>query len=304
MQFYLAPMEGVTGCIVRNAFKHHFVGIDRYFTPFIPMNCKLDKRTYRELSPENNQDIMLIPQLLSNDAAAVVEICAVLQGLGYDIVNINLGCPSGTVCSKERGSGFLKNPEKLDRFFDEIFTNVGCKISVKTRIGFHSLDEWENILEVYAKYPFEELIIHPRLRNEFYNGEPHPDAFNKAVSVLKVPLCYNGDIVDEVSYKNICCRFPSVERIMIGRGAIANPGLIQELSGGEAVSDEQIWEWHNEILEGYIEIFSNERDVLFHLKEIWTYLGQTFSDKEKQLKIIKKAQNLVDYKIAVKEILR
>lgn len=308
MQFYLAPMEGVTGCIVRNAFKHHFTGIDRYFTPFIPMNKKIDKRTSRELAPENNQGIKLIPQLMSKDADAVVETCEALECLGYDIVNINLGCPSGTVCSKGRGAGFLKDPEGMDRFFDEIFERVQCKISVKTRIGYYSLEEWKKILAVYARYPFEELIIHPRLQQEYYNGKVHLEAFEEAASVIKVPLCYNGDITDKASYEtlceNICRRFPDTDKIMIGRGAFINPGLIQELSGGEAASKEQIKAWHDEIVEGYIEIFSGERDVIFHMKEIWSYLGKSYPDSAKQLKAIKKAQNLTDYRIAVRDILR
>lgn len=304
MQFYLAPMEGVTGCIVRNAFKHHFTGIDRYFTPFIPMNKKIDKRTSRELAPENNQDITLIPQLMSKEADAVVETCLSLQNIGYDIVNINLGCPSGTVCSKGRGAGFLRDPEGMDRFFDEIFNRVECKISVKTRIGYSTLDEWRNILAVYSRYPFEELIIHPRLQQEYYNGKPHLEAYEEAASMIKVPLCYNGDIVDTNSYKSICDRFPGTDRVMIGRGVFINPGLIQELSGGEPASREQIRAWHDEIVDGYIGIFSGERDVIFHMKEIWSYLGRSYPDCGKQLKAIKKAQNLTDYRIAVRDILR
>lgn len=303
MQFYLAPMEGVTGCVVRNAFKHHFTGIDRYFTPFIPMNKKIDKRTSRELAPENNQGITLIPQLMSKDAEAVAEACSSLQNIGYDIVNINLGCPSGTVCSKGRGAGFLRDPDGMDRFFDEIFEQVQCRISVKTRIGYSSLDEWRNILSVYARYPFEELIIHPRLQQEYYNGKPHLEAYEEAASMIKVPLCYNGDIVDADSYQSICDRFPGTDRVMIGRGAFMNPGLIQELSGGGPASKEQIRAWHDEIVDGYIGIFSGERDVIFHMKEIWSYLGRSYPDCAKQLKAIKKAQNLTDYRIAVRDIL-
>ena len=137
MNFYFAPMEGLTGYIYRNAHNAFFNNIDKYFSPFIVANQSESFKT-RELNdilPENNQGIVLIPQLLTNNAKDFIHTSKKIKRLGYNEINLNLGCPSGTVVSKNRGSGFLSKREELDVFLEEIFSQAITKISVKTRIG-------------------------------------------------------------------------------------------------------------------------------------------------------------------------
>lgn len=322
MKYYFAPMEGITGYIVRNAYHHNFGDIDRYFTPFIPAGKKMNKRVIRDLLPENNAGIHLIPQLMSNNAADVLDNCESLREYGYSTVNINLGCPSGTVAHKGRGAGFLNYPEELDAFLYQIFEKTDFKISLKTRVGVESMDGWERLLTIYAKYPLEELIIHPRLQKDFYKNPLHMDAFQMAVDIVKdIPLCYNGDLVNLEGIRHFASSYPGVNRVMIGRGLLANPGLIvqaknadrareasQSLPPASAISSsgsgtystafdadtykKKLRSWHDEILSGYLSIFTGERDAVFHMKEIWLYLYRSFSDSDKYLKKIKKSQNL------------
>ena len=248
MQFYLAPLEGITGYIVRNAFAHHFPYIDKYFTPFFPAAKKMNKKIMRDLIPENNPGITLVPQLMLNDAEDLRMMGTQLEQMGFTTVNLNCGCPSGTVVSKRRGAGILGDPDELDRFLENAFDICPLSISVKTRIGMESEDEWEKLCKIYARYPFEELIVHPRVRSDFYSNSPRLDAFSYAVEMIRVPLCYNGDINTVEDYERIHTLFPTVDRVMIGRGLLADPGLIGEIKGNHKPTKQQICAFHDEIV--------------------------------------------------------
>lgn len=302
MQFYLAPLEGITGYIVRNAFAHHFPYIDKYFTPFFPAAKKMNKKIVRDLIPENNPGITLVPQLMLNDAEDLRMMGAQLEQMGFTTVNLNCGCPSGTVVSKNRGAGILKNPDELDRFLEKAFAICPLLISVKTRIGMESEDEWARLCEIYARYPMEELIVHPRVRSDYYSNTPRMDAFAMAVEKIKVPLCYNGDINTVEDYERIHTLFPEVDRVMIGRGLLADPGLIGEIKGEAKPTKQQIKAFHDEIVQGYAEIFSGDKDVVGHMKELWFYLITLFPEKRDCLKKIQKCHDMVEYRLIVQQI--
>ena len=303
MQFYLAPLEGITGYIVRNAFAHHFPYIDKYFTPFFPAAKKMNKKIMRDLIPENNPGITLVPQLMLNDAEDLRMMGAQLEQMGFTTVNLNCGCPSGTVVSKRRGAGILGDPDELDRFLENAFDICPLSISVKTRIGMESEDEWEKLCKIYARYPFEELIVHPRVRSDFYSNSPRLDAFSYAVEMIRVPLCYNGDINTVEDYERIHTLFPTVDRVMIGRGLLADPGLIGEIKGNHKPTKQQIRAFHDEIVQGYTDIFSGDKDVVGHMKELWFYLIRLFPDKSDCLKKIQKCHDMVEYRRLVQQIL-
>ena len=180
---YLAPLEGITGYIYRNAYQKYFGGIDWYFTPFIaPAKGKpFRHRELADVHPEHNTGIMVIPQILTNHSEGFIKAAKALADMGYDEININMGCPSGTVVSKGKGSGMLADPTKLDHFLEEIFAADICKISVKTRLGMEFADEFPDILDVLMKYPFTEVIIHPRTREDYYGGSVDLAMFDLAV---------------------------------------------------------------------------------------------------------------------------
>lgn len=329
MRYYLAPMEGITTYIYRNAYARYFGHIDKYFTPFIASK-KLNSKEVRDILPENNTGIELVPQILTNRVDDFLAIADKIASYGYQTVNLNLGCPSGTVTAKRRGSGFLSVPKELDAFLYEIYEKCPMKISIKTRIGISQLDEWDSLLDIYAKYPVEELIIHARLQKEFYTGIPHPEAYVKAADKL-TSLCYNGDIVSSQSLETLLselavqnCNPP--DSVMIGRGIIRNPGLSGQLktqnctahtgSAGQlgtqsctahtgSADTKQVWlDFHNEILENYRKIMSGDLPVLFKMKDLWTYMSQSFTNSEKYLKKIRKANRISEYEIIVNALFR
>ena len=328
MQIYLAPLEGITTYVYRKAYEHHFGGVDCYFTPFI-VNKKMAQKEIEGLLAENNPGKELIPQIMTNKAEDFIQVAKEIANYGYDTVNLNLGCPSGTVVAKKRGAGFLACPDDLDAFLSEVYEKCPMKISVKTRIGLEDEKEWEKILSIYEKYPMEELIIHPRLRSDFYKGAIRKGAFAKAIEQIKVPICYNGELnsVDDVA--KIKAEFPQIDRIMIGRGVLRHPGLIGQIRSWEMGSpleeavtmpvyncrnEEQpatmesvglksrLRGFHDEVYAGYRQIMSGDRNTLFKMKELWSYMGESFEDAEKPLKQIKKANHLKEYEIAVNAI--
>lgn len=238
MVYYFAPLEGITGYIFRNIHRKYFKGIDRYFAPFITPNesKKVMTKELRDLLPENNEGVPLVPQILTNQAGGFISTAKKLKALGYCEVNLNLGCPSGTVVAKNKGSGFLAFPWELERFLDEIFGSLDMDISIKTRLGRDDPEEFYELMEIYNKYPLKELVIHPRIRQDFYNGRPRMDYFDYGQKNSKNTVCYNGDLftVDDILHFEEA--YPSVDRVMLGRGLLMNPGLADaaasEGSGG------------------------------------------------------------------------
>ena len=301
MKYYLAPMEGITGYIYRNSYEKFFHNIDKYFTPFIVTNKSRSLKTkeLRDVLPENNKGMIIVPQILTNDSEGFINTTRKLQQLGYDEVNLNLGCPAGTVVSKNRGSGFLAKREELDIFLDEIFKIDDMKISIKTRIGKDSPEEFYELIKIYNKYPLEELIIHPRTQKDFYGNKPNLEIFKDALSLSTNPVCYNGDIFTADDYNKLTKSFPEVNTVMIGRGILANPGLMNEIRNNTFIDKEVLKDFHDEILNKYIELFNEERNAIFRMKELWGYMIYIFSDNKKYAKKIKKSQKLSDYNEAI-----
>ncbi|KEI11626.1 MULTISPECIES: tRNA dihydrouridine synthase [Clostridium] len=306
MRYYLAPMEGITGYIYRNAYEKFFGNVDKYFTPFIVTNKNIGfkAKELRDVLPENNEVKNIVPQILTNDSERFINIARKLQELGYNEINLNLGCPSGTVVSKYRGSGFLAKREELDRFLDEIFKIDNMKISIKTRLGKDSPEEFYELIKIFNKYPLEELIIHPRTREDFYKNKPNLEVFKDALSLSVNPVCYNGDIFTATDYKKLIETFKEVETVMIGRGILANPGLINEIKEDKTLDKKVLKEFHDEVLNNYRELFNEDRNAMFRMKELWGYMIYIFSDNKKYAKKIRKAQNLRDYNQAVSSLFR
>jgi tRNA-dihydrouridine synthase len=306
MKVYLAPMEGLTGYVYRNAHHAFFPHIDKYFSPFITAN-QSDRFTTRELNdilPEHNRGIVLVPQILTNQAADFLHTARKLNSLGYDEINLNLGCPSGTVVAKNKGSGFLAHGEALDRFLDEVFAQTDTKVSVKTRIGKDHPDEFYQLLTIFNKYPLEELIIHPRIQKDFYKNTPNWNMFREAVQSSRNPVCYNGDLFSVKEYEAFAAAFPQVDTIMLGRGIITNPGLAGELRHEPRLEQKILRDFHDRVYEDYKKAISGEKNVLYRMKEMWLYMIQMFPEPAKYWKKIKKSENFKNYDEAVAGLFR
>ena len=301
MLYYFAPMEGITGYVFRRIHRECFPGMDKYFTPFLTPSQKkaMTPRENRDVLPENNQEVPLVPQILTNCAEDFIKTARNLQEYGYEEVNLNLGCPSGTVVSKKKGSGFLEFPEELHGFLEVIFQNLDMKISIKTRIGKEEEEEFSELLKIYNEYPLEELIIHPRVQKDYYKNKPRMEVYKEAVSGSKNPLCYNGDLFTEGYFRRFTEEFPDTRAVMMGRGLLVNPALVRQLQGGKALEKEELKNFHDKLLLGYEEVMDGDQAVLFKMKELWFYMGNLFPEGKKYLKKIKKAQHLPEYREVV-----
>lgn len=306
MRYYLAPMEGITGHIYRNSYEKIFNNVDKYFAPFIVPNenRSLKSKELIDVLPENNKGINIVPQILTNDSEGFIKTCRKLQDLGYEEVNLNLGCPSRVVVSKNRGSGFLSMREELDRFLEKIFEIDDMKISIKTRIGKDIPEEFYELIKIYNKYPIEELIIHPRTQRDFYGYKPNLAVFKDALSLSINPVCYNGDIFTVDDYNKLIKDFPEVKSVMLGRGILANPGLIGEIKNKTCMSKKIFKDFHDEVLNKYIEVCNEERIGIIRMKELWWYMIHIFSCNKEYLIKIKRSQNLSDYNEAVLSLLK
>lgn len=304
MKIYTAPLEGITGHVFRTALHHHFAGADKYFIPFIKpnQNGHFSAREKQDILPEHNKDMYAVPQILTNGTQDFLRTAWKLEQYGYQEINLNLGCPSKTVISKKRGSGFLAYPEELEAFLDEIFEECKLQISIKTRIGRDEPDEFMRLLEIYNKYPIKELIIHPRVQKDFYKNHPNLTVFSEALKASRNPVCYNGDIFSVEEYKRFTKAFPEVDCIMIGRGLLKNPGLIQEIKERKAINKESLRAFHDELYVGYQNVLSGDKTILFKMKELWSFLAPIFTDYEKYAKKIKKCEKLYKYDEVIEKL--
>lgn len=310
MKIYFAPMEGITGYIYRNAVWHQFPYVDKFYAPFIQPNPKrvFVPKEERDILPENNVDIPLVPQVLTCSADGFIRAGKALEAYGYEEVNLNLGCPSGTVVSKGKGAGMLGDGEKLNDFFGEVFsTDWKAKVTVKTRLGVTAEDDFLELLEIFQQFPIAELIIHPRYRTDFYKGMPHMDLFRQALANnTNLSICYNGNLFTKQDYEQFVLDYSddNLESVMIGRGLLANPALVREIHGGEPLKKEELRSFHDSILCGYQKIDFGEKNILFKMKELWNYWGTIFTDASKELKKVQKAGGYAEYRSAVDALFR
>ena len=308
MELYFAPMEGVTGPRFRRAHHTYFSGVDKYYLPFISptQDHVLTPRELRNVGPEANEGIPVVPQLLTKNPEDFIWAAGELRKMGYGEINLNLGCPSGTVVAKGKGAGMLADPEGLDRFFQEIFSADlgGAAISVKTRLGMESPEEFPALLEVFARYPISLLILHPRVRTDYYKVPVRTEEFEAALPMIHCPLCYNGGLVTTEDCIQTERSFPGLRGIMMGQGLIANPALARQVRGGSPAGREELRAFHDMLYQGYLRDFSSQRNAIFHMKELWSYFYRLFDGGEKLFKQIRKAQDSRAYEGAVERIFR
>ena len=300
MQYYFAPMEGLTDSVYRRLHHTYFPGVDRYYMPFISptVHRSLTPREARELPRADSEAFVAIPQIMTKVPEDFLWAAVQCAELGYGEVNLNLGCPSGTVVAKGKGSGMLADPESLDRFLDGIFTAAPLPVSVKSRLGLTDPQEFPRLLEVYNRYPIAELTLHPRVRKAFYSGSVDMEMFDYCVTNSKNPLCYNGDICSLEDAARIGEKYPQVGSIMIGRGLIGDPGMLTP--GG--TTPDALEEMFNEMLEAYMTLFGGSRNAMFRLKEHWGMLIHRFEGSEKLGKRLRKATDVDEYRAITREI--
>ena len=307
MLYYAAPMEGFTDRVWRQTHQKWFGAqgaADRYYAPFIspPENRVLIKKKMAELAPEANPGAPVIPQLLAKDGELAAWMIGQLRALGYTEVNLNLGCPAGTVTAKGKGSGMLRDLAKVDAFLDGVFSHAEGPVSVKTRLGVEKPEEFAAILEIYSRYPISELTIHPRVMKQLYRGQADREAFAAYLPACTAPVCYNGDVTTVDDLRALEAAFPGLSGIMVGRGLIADPALLRKAVGGPAASREELRGYHDELYHGYTEAFGMASCAVSRMKAHWFYLIHLFNGADALEKPLRKAREGWEYETVVNQI--
>ena len=300
MKHYFAPMEGITDSIYRRVHHQYFPGIDRYYMPFFSptMHRCLTRKEDRELPIADSVSFTAIPQVLTKNPEDFLWAAQQCADRGYSEVNLNVGCPSGTVVAKGKGAGMLADPEGLDRFLEHIFSKTPIPVSVKTRVGLKEDEEFPHLLDIFNKFPICELIIHPRVRTDFYQPPLRLSSFSYALETSKLPLCYNGDIDSMKTLKETQLRFPQVDAFMIGRGLVGDPGMLTP----DGTNVKVLEQFHAHLLEEYSVCFGSARNAMFRMKENWHYLSDHFKGGEKLFKSLRKTTDLEEFQRLSTEI--
>jgi len=316
MDIYFAPMEGMTPPLLRTLHNEFFGGCDKYFTPFISTNenYSLNQKEKKDIDSELNKGLNLVPQIISNSAEQSAGYIMNISGkYGYKEININMGCPSGTVVSKNKGSGMLKDKKFLEEYMDELFSflydgkeNVP-DISIKTRIGFYSEDEHRELTDLILAHPVKQVIIHPRSRVRMYEGNTNLDAFTYMYDALKgagIGVVYNGDIKTPEDYERIAKAYPDLDAVMIGRGLLSDPSLARRIKGGKCVDNEEYLSYMEALLNGYAEQLNNDKHILAKMKDLWNLAKPAFSGNDKGFKDMSKADTVESYRVCMRQFIR
>ncbi|MFH0785173.1 MAG: tRNA-dihydrouridine synthase family protein [Pseudomonadota bacterium] len=298
---YLAPIRGLTDALFRDTLHAHFKGFDAAVAPFINPQKKAlyEDAMVRDVLPQFNEGWPIIPQLLHTDPESFVVLANRLAGMGYTHINWNLGCPAPMVARKKRGSGLLPFPETIIEILDQVMPQLDMEVSIKTRLGYHNRSELAILLPQLDRFTLKEIIIHTRLGKQLYRGNTDPDGFALCQSLSRHPLVYNGDITDLATFKDLAGRFPTIDRWMIGRGALGNPFLAEEIKGLPSGSLEQrkkrLLAFHQDLFYRYQNRLSGPSHILDRVKQLWSYLIISFPGQEKFQKKILKSTSVEAY---------
>lgn len=309
LTLHASPLQGFTDFRFRNTFRKYFGGIDVFYAPYIRLTGKQEiKGSFaRDILLENNSEIELIPQILTNDAEAFLFVARYVQELGYKELNWNLGCPYPMVAKRGLGSGLIKYPEKINNILDKVYSESNIEVSIKMRLGFESSDEILKVFPIFEKYPIKNIALHPRIGKQLYKGGVDLEAFQHAMASTHHKLIYNGDINSVSRFKEMEERFPTIDTWMLGRGMIADPFLPEMIEGNTSLYPEnkieRFGKFHDTLFYEYEQALSGPSHVLMKMLHFWGYFITSFPNSRKGLKKIKKARNILAYENAVKEIL-
>jgi len=308
MLYDFAPMEGITGRLFRLRHYEYFDGVDRYFTPFVSPNQHhvFSSKELGDVLPEGNGDVPIVPQILTKNAEDFLWCARELKRMGYREVNLNCGCPSGTVAAKGKGSGMLEDLKKLEAFLDTVFEKVNVKVSVKTRLGLVEDDEFWPVLELLGCYPLEQLIVHPRVQKDFYKGRARVGIFEEAMERTSLSLGYNGDLVTAAACRTFAESHDTIKSVMVGRGLLTDPALFQKCRGGAGADAAALQSFYEQLFEDYCEAFHSVKNAMRPMKELWAFQLRLFGGGEKKrlAKQLRKCTDGGEYRTVVRQIFR
>jgi tRNA-dihydrouridine synthase B len=309
MQLQLGPFQGITDVWFRQVYMKHFKGIDKLFTPFFSGIHKENSRNLRtdEIRPGLNNLSMTVPQLLSNDADEIIRFSSQCNAMGYNEINLNMGCPYPLVAKKKRGSGLLPYPGMVQKMLEKLDGNLSTGFSIKCRLGYHNPEEIDELIPLFNAFDLSELIIHARIGKQLYKGIPDFDRFRSVISEIRAPLVYNGDIFSSDNLNEYHTKFENINSWMLGRGLLADPFLPADIKKIKVVEKD---EDRKEIVRSFMaELYQLRREqsndnlsVLGRLKELWSYMRFSFDEPQTVWRLVRKVKNFDEFETATDTI--
>lgn len=308
LPIHFAPLQGYTDAIYRRAHARIFGGIETYYSPFVRIERgEIRRRDARDVNPENNQGLHLIPQLIAPEAEKAGQVISLFTENGYQEIDINLGCPFATLAKRHNGSGMLPYPEEVKALLNTIVEKYSeLRFSIKLRLGWEKAEECLTLLPLLNELPLSHIILHPRLGKQQYKGEVDLNGFEAFYKGCEKPLLYNGDLHTTEDIETITERFPKLAGVVIGRGLLANPALAYEYQQGKMLSSDEmakkVGQLHAEVFSSYQEqLQGGDLQLLMKMKSFWEYLLPKGDHKAK--KVIHKTTKLDNYEAAVSNLL-
>lgn len=294
---HFAPLQGYTEDAYRRLHHELCGGVDEYYTPFVRVeNGAVRSKDLRDLKPENNEGVPVTPQLIARDGNELHTLLDVILPMGYQRVDINMGCPFPLQTRHGHGAGLLSHPDKVEEICEVIKAHAGVNFSVKMRLGLTSPDEWKDVLPILNATPLRHITLHPRIGEQQYKGEVDMASFGDFAKACKHPLIYNGDVTSAAQIKLLDERY-DLAGIMLGRGLLARPTLAAEYKAGREMPPAGrlaiVRQLHDRLLAHYEHVIPGESQRLQKVRTFWDFMEEELG--RKSWKKLMKAGNMKNY---------
>ncbi len=305
LPIFFAPLQGYTDDVYRRTH-HKLVGAVRsYYTPFVRVETgSIRSKDLRDIAPENNKGVPVVPQIIFGNRKEFEYLANRVEALGYNEIDLNMGCPFPLQVRHGRGSGLLSDTATIADIIEGIKARGNIRFSVKMRLGREDGDEYKKAIELLNSVNLQHITLHPRTGAQQYKGCIDGERFNEACRISENPIIYNGDILTLDDIKRIEDNYPQIKGIMIGRGLLGTPSLAQEYNSNETWSNNRriglMIKMHDELMAEYAKILKGDTQMLNKMRTFWEYCEPLLG--RKPYKKIMKSGNLKNYLIAVNDL--
>lgn len=229
MLFLSAPLQGFTDVRFRQWHHQHHGGVAEYYAPFARVERgRMREKERRDLLPDRNRGVPTVPQVIAANRHELAILADTLQRMGWNRIDINMGCPFPMQVAAGHGSGILPHPDRVQDLMREVEARPEVRFSVKMRLGLRDPMECFDLLPILNDSPLMQVTLHPRLGIQQYQGQVDMQAFELFYESCNKPLVYNGDLRTVADIRKLSKNFPKLSAIMVGHGLIDNPALASQ----------------------------------------------------------------------------
>jgi len=234
----LAPMQDVTDLAFMGVIAHYGAP-DYFFTEFFRVHAQSrpEKHILRSID-ENATGRPVFAQLIGENLPDLVRTVEQLLRHPVAGIDLNLGCPAPKIYKKNVGGGLLRDPDKIDRILGCLRAAVPGLLTVKMRIGFDGVENFDRILDLINSHRVDLLSVHGRTVKEMYRSEVHYEFIARAAARARCPVLANGNLTSAARAVDVLAA-TGAAGVMIGRHAIRNPWIFRqcrEQSSGRPVT--------------------------------------------------------------------